>query len=56
MSRVGAILILGFIAAHTGGMPDYLAVGFIIATVLAGIATSPFLLASMKRRLKTGVR
>jgi len=52
MSRVGAILVLGFIAAHTGGMPDYLATGFIIATVAIGIGTSPAFLASMKHRMK----
>jgi hypothetical protein len=52
MGRVGAILILGFIAAHTREMPEYLVIGFIMASVALGIGASPAFLASMKRRME----
>ncbi len=37
MGRVGAILVLGAIAAHAGAMPESLVIGFILASVGIGI-------------------
>ncbi|MGO9830243.1 MAG: hypothetical protein ACLPJH_08880 [Myxococcaceae bacterium] len=37
MGRIGAILVLGVIAAHAGAMPEFLVIGFILASVAFGI-------------------